>query len=215
MIRRLYQRRAWDLSGVPDVRHRNVLQGALDACSYNFWRVRKRTGRRVPVAVGDLSRFAQALDPATGHAHVHDEAGTEGHLLGAPGRRAALGLFWLPTPDHPAGRVQLDTGAMSDPDLAREVFIAEAAHAVDYGAMTDAQRVQVLALFEFTGAGPTPAGWFEEQGEEGYWRWRGERFMGLFASAFAPSLPRPLEPRQPWQWSYDASDLEAVRGILR
>jgi hypothetical protein len=224
IIRRLYQRRAWDLSGVTDKEHRKVLQGALDACDYPFYRIRKRTGKRVPLTVADLSRFAQAIDPATGHGHVHnEETGEHGHLLGGntipdvPGSRAAaLGLYWLPTPQFPAGRVEIDSGAMAnDPDLAREVFLAEGAHSVDYGAMTDGQRVQVMALFDYKGAGPVPSGWFDEQGEGTYWRWRGERWMGLFTAAFAPGLPTPLQGRQPWEWSYDESDVAAVRAILR
>jgi hypothetical protein len=229
IIRRLYQRRAWDFTGIEDKEHRKILQGALDACDYSFYRIRKRTGKRVPVTVSDLSRFAQALDPATGHAHVHnEETGEHGHLLGEPPgfrersswseqtpRSAALGLYWLPTPQYPAGRVEIDTGAMRDPDLAREVFLAEGAHAVDYGAMTDGQRVQVMALFDYKGAGPAPAGWFEEQGEGTYWRWRGERWMGLFTAAFAAGLPTPLQGRQPWEWSYDTSDVAAVRDILK
>jgi hypothetical protein len=225
-------RLAWDLSGIADKGHRATVQGALNACSFPFSRIRKRTGKRVPVTVSDLSRYEEALAAAKGgHVHVHDAEGNEAHLLGAPRgsegalqlpddhpekpRAAALGLFWLPTAKDPAGRVELDRGAMSNKPLAQEVFIAEAAHAVDYGAMTDGQRAQVVGLFDYRGTSPQPKGWFEEQGEEDYWRWRGERWMGLFMATYAAGLPRPLEPRQPWQWSYDASDVAAVKRILR
>lgn len=244
--RGLYQRRAWDFAGVTNVGHRKILQGALDACEFNFYAIRKRTGKRVPVGTGDLSRWAAALDE-NGHAHVHNElTGEIGHLLGMavvepqaegyrvpvlPGalarahddaapvgagkaRQAALGLFWLPTAQYPAGRVEIDADCFTDPNLAREVFLAEGAHAVDYGALTDAQRAEIEGLFEYTGSGPKPAGWFEEMGEETYWRWRGERWMGLFMAAMAPALRRPLENRQPWQWSYDADDVERVRRLL-
>jgi hypothetical protein len=39
--------------------------------------------------------------------------------------------------------------------------------------------------------------------------------MGLFMATYAPSLPRPLEPRPPWQWAYDATDVGRVKTILR
>jgi hypothetical protein len=212
-------RLSWDLTGIPEKSHRGTVQRALNACSYPFSRIRKRTGKRVPVTTSDLSRFSEALAEAskTGHAHVHGPSGETGHLLGVPtgARAAALGLYWLPTREHPAGRVELDTGVFRNFALAQEVFLAEAAHAVDYGAMTESQRAQVLALFEHVGAGHAHEGWFEEKGEDDYWSWRGERFMGLFMATYAPSLSRPLERQQPWHWSYDAADVAAVKKILR
>ena len=226
MTWRFRHRWSIDLRGIADRQHKAVVQGALNACNFQLSRIRKRTGKRVPVTVSDLSRFAALLDARTGHGHVHNDAGEHGHLLGsplseekaksiAPWRAAALGLYWLPTPAHPAGRIEVDAGIMGDVQLAQEVMLAELAHAVDYGALTEAQRVGVMALFDYSGSTPPPQGWFEEQGEQDYWRWRGERFMGLFAAAFAPSLPRQLESRQPWQWSYDQSDIDAVRRILK
>lgn len=207
-------RHGFDLKGLQP-RDREILEGALAATTFPTGRIVRSTGKKVPVAVSDLSRYADALN-ADGHGHVHDDTG-HAHLLGEPTeRRAALGLFWLPTSEHPAGRIEVGTAAMADPDLAREVFLAEAAHAVDYGAMTDSQRERIMALFDHVaGGGNQPVGWFEELGEQSYWRWRGERWMGLFMAAFAPGLPRPLEARQPWEWSYDDADVRRVRSILR
>src|SRR5205085_396631 len=184
IIQRLYQRRTWDFNGVPNVGHRKILQGALDACEYNFWPIRVHTGKRVPVGVADLSRFAAQIDPKTGHAHIHNPvSGEVGHLLGMPiadpqamvagqtdvhvkvklhevrevvgsatsdqpeTRQAALGLYWLPTGQFPAGRVEIDANCFTNPDLAREVFLAEGAHAVDYGALTEEQRTAIESLF--------------------------------------------------------------------
>lgn len=196
-----------------------ILRPALDAMKFPSGRIKRQTGKKVPIAVSDLSIYANALD-ANGHGHTHRRPGEHGHLLGEPGhensRHAALGLYWLPTAEHPAGRIEVGLSAMDNPDLAREVLLAEAAHAVDYGAMTDAQRQRIQDLFDHViGAGNQPVGWFDELGEQDYWRWRGERWMGLFMAAFAPDLPRPLEARQPWQWSYDESDVRKVRQILR
>jgi hypothetical protein len=242
--KRLYHRTTWDLSGVASVEDRKLLQLALDACDFDFSKIRRNTGSKVPVTIADLSRYAQLMDPATGHAHVHDEFGNEGHLLGdiaredrdtlsgahhyaftethdhgdkqrlVKARAAALGLYWLPTNKNKAGSVQLDSSITTNVPLTHEVFLAEGAHAVDYGAVTDEQRAKIMALFDWKGTGDPAQGWFEEQGEEVYWRWRGERWMGLFMSAYAPSLPRPLEIQQPWQWTYSPEDVAAVRSIL-
>ncbi|CAA9323938.1 MAG: hypothetical protein AVDCRST_MAG68-2126 [uncultured Gemmatimonadetes bacterium] len=207
-------RKGFDLSGLSP-EHRTVIEPAIVACTFPTTRILRNTGKPVPVAVSDLSRFNAAME-AHGHGHVHVD-GEHGHLLGEPdaARKAPLGLYWLPTADHPAGRIEVGAHAMSDPDLAREVFLAEAAHAVDYGAMTDAQREAIRDRFDYTGQGEPPVGWFEEIGEQDYWDWRGERWMGLFMAAFAPSLPRPLETRQPWTWSYDTSDCRRARSIMR
>lgn len=206
--------RAWDLTALTQPQ-RDVLVPAFDACTFPFGRITKRTGKRVPVSVSDLSRHARALD-AHGHGHVH-QGEEHAHLLGEPerARKAPLGLYWLPSDAHPAGRIEIGESALNDPDLAREVLLAEAAHAVDYGALTETQRSLLSERFDWKGEGEAPVGWFEELGEPDYWDWRGERWMGLFMATYAPELPRPLEQRQPWTWSYDAADVRAVRRLLR
>lgn len=193
---------SWDLTGIADRQHKSVVQGALNACDYPFGRIRKRTGKRVPVTVSDLSRFLRDReDVGATHAHVH-EGGDHGHMLMEPEYRdAALGLYWLPTTAYPAGRVELDITIMADVPLAQEVFLAEAAHAVDYGVpLTDAQRQDILTVLHHGDATPHGVhGWWEERGGQNYWSdWGGENFMALFMGAFAPGLPRPLEARQPW-----------------
>lgn len=217
------RRRGFDLAALtwPQA---DILEPALHACTFPTGRITNMSGATVPVTVADLSRFSEALD-VNGHGHAHEQ-GADAHLLGEPvhaqasivtGRRAPLGLYWLPTSAYPAGRIEVGAAAMASPDLAREVLLAEAAHSVDYGAMTDSQRERISTLFDYTGdPRARPRGWFDElEGEENYWAWRGERWMGAWAAAFCPSLPRPLEARQPWQWSYDAADLKRIRSILR
>jgi hypothetical protein len=215
------RRRGFDLSALtwPQA---DILEPALHACTFPTGRIVNRSGATVPVAVSDLSRFSEALD-VNGHGHAHED-GEHAHLLGEPvhaqasivtGRRAPLGLYWLPTRAYPAGRIEVGAAAMASPDLAREVLLAEAAHSVDYGAMTDSQRERISALFDYIGEGPQPQGWFEELGEEGYFRWRGEAWMSLWTAAYAPALPRPLQQRQPWEWSFDDADVSRVRQILR
>lgn len=213
-------RRGFDLTALSHA-EADVLVPALHACSFPTGRIVNMSGSSVPVAVKDLSRFSASLD-ANGHGHAH-EVGEHAHLLGEPApsensltRRAPLGLYWLPTPQFPVGRIEVGASAMNSPDLAREVLLAEAAHAIDYGAMTDSQRERISALFDWIGSGPQPKGWFDElPGETSYWSWRGERWMSMAMAAFAPTLPRPLESRQPWTWSYDDSDVRRVRQIMR
>lgn len=213
-------RRGFDLTALtwPQA---DILEPALHACTFPTGRIVNMSGATVPVTVADLSRFSEALD-VNGHGHAHED-GKHAHLLGEPvhaqasivtGRRAPLGLYWLPTVGYPAGRIEIGAAAMASPDLAREVLLAEAAHAVDLAAMTDSQRERIMLLFDHVGTGPPPQGWFEELGETSYWAFRGEAWMSLFISAYS-DLPQPLKARQPWTWSYDESDIRRVRQILR
>lgn len=191
---------AFDLRGIADKSQRALLQSALNACDYPLNRIRRVTGVRVPVTVEDTSRYVETR---------------EAHVLQA--REAALGLYWLPTPQHPAGRIVVGTNAIGDRDLAREVFLAEVAHCVDYAVMTDTQRRAVFTILH----GGDPAdhgthGWWEERGGQDYWAdWAGEAFMGLFVRAFAPSLPRPLEARQPWAHRVTDAMVPLTRRALR
>lgn len=214
-------RQTWDFTGLTPAQ-RAVLQPALEACDYPFSRIRRNTGRRVPVTASDLSRFAQALAEhhREGHVHVHDEDGNEGHLLGEPAtsasRSAALGLYWLPTSKYPAGRVELDSSIFGQPDLAREVLLAEGAHAVDYGAMDEQDRSEITAAYIAEHRDPDGTDdWFDERGEDDYWSWIGESFMSGFTRAFAPSLPRPLEARQPWKHPSSDAIAARIREVLK
>ena len=104
---------AWDLRGIPDRQHRKVIWGALAACDYPFSRIRRNTGKRVPVTVSDLSRWMRG-NGSEAHFHAHDpDTGEHAHGL-ADSRRGALGLYWLPTEEHPAGRVELEQSIMAD-----------------------------------------------------------------------------------------------------
>jgi hypothetical protein len=215
------RRRGFDLTALSG-QQADILEPALHACTFPTGRITNMSGATVPVTVSDLSRFAAALN-ADGHGHASRRPGEHAHLLGEPVRpgdpvirRAPLGLYWLPNGGYPAGRIEIGATAMVTPDLAREVLLAEAAHAVDLAAMTDSQRERISELFDYTGSADVkPAGWFEELGETSYWAWRGERWMSMFCAAYAPGLPRPLEARQPWEWSFDDADVRRVRQILR
>lgn len=196
-------RRTFDFSAMK-AGDRKRLQPALEKLDYPVERIRRNMNARVPVTMSDLGRFQGALG-RTGHAHVHqnriDERGQAyvetGHLLGveegpAGGRRQRpLGLYWLPTPQFPAGRIELDEG-LSD-ELAQEVLIAESAHALDYGWMTAEQRKVIMDAYHEGSSDPED--WFEEHGSEDYWDWTGESFMIGFAKAFAPGVATTLGDR--------------------
>jgi len=200
--------RSFDLRSITDRAHKAIIQEALNDCDYPFIRIRREHGVRVPVNVATL-RYSGDYGA---HSHSHGV-----HALEYPDNRAqALGLFWLPTSAHPVGRIEVAVGIMTDPDLAREVFLAEAAHAVDYGVMTDEQR---QALFAIVHLGDSAAhgthGWWEERGGNDYWSdWVAETFMALFMRAFAPDLPRPLEARQPWTHRVDDEMARQARAAL-
>lgn len=194
--------------------HRAVVQSGLNVLEARMYRVRKATGRRIPVTVSDLSRWTGAAAAGDHHSHDHSHGA---HALGDPDKRlAALGLYWLPTRAFPAGRIELHSAIMGNHDLAREVLIAEAAHAYDLTVMTDEQRRAIFVLVH-NGDPSDHAGhgWWEEKGNADYWTLMGETFMGLFMRAYAPTLPRPLEARQPWTHRVTDGHAAAARLILK
>jgi hypothetical protein len=203
---------SFDLRQIPNRTHKAVIQHALNECDYPFSLIRKRHGVRVPVAVKTLQYAEDGAGSSDHDSHDHSHGV---HPL-TDQRHQALGLYWLPTPAYPVGRIEVAVGIMDDPDLAREVFLAEAAHAVDYGAMTDDQRATLFTIVHH--GDPTPHGthgWWEERGGQNYWAdWVGETFMALFMRAFAPSLPRPLEARQPWTHRVDDDMARQARAVL-
>ncbi len=202
---------SFDLLAIKNAAHKAIIQKALNECDYPFINIRRKHGVRVPVNVTTL-RYAGTSDEHGAHDHSHGV-----HALENPTNRAqALGLYWLPTTAFPVGRIEVAVEIMNDPTLAREVFLAEAAHAVDYGVMTDAQRESIFAIVhhgDSTGHGTH--GWFEERGGNNYWSdWVGETFMALFMRSFAPNLLRPLESRQPWVHRVDDEMARQAREVL-
>lgn len=171
----------WDLSGLTPAQ-REITQQAIDAADYPW----ERLGRTIPVEWVDLSRYS-AASAAQGHAHIRRE-GDVGHVLQA--RSRALGLAWY------SGKVSIDSSLESDPVLAREVFLAEGAHMVDFFAMTPEQRQAIFDAYHphvASGTDPHGHGWFEESGNQDYWSWVGESFMFGFIHAFAPGMPTSLD----------------------
>lgn len=151
-----------------------IVRDALAACDFPWERLlpglAEQTRRTsIPVEWADLSRFADTPPSATAHP------------LRADGGGGTLGLFWYD------GRIQIERSLVSRPSLAAEVFLAEAAHAVDVFYATDPERAAIAAAWH--PAGPDGHGWFDSGAYE---TWMGEAFMGAFIRAFAPSVPVTL-----------------------
>lgn len=191
----------WDLSPIGDPQARLIIEQAITACRFDWslllpglqkgteWSEPGKT--MIPVEVADLSRFAQARASADVHDHDHnDSALTHLHVEqdgdrahGIATRERVLGLAWY------SGKVSVDQSLVSDPLLMQEVFLAEGAHMVDFFYISPEQRE---AIFRAYHGGDTTAhdhGWFEETGNQDYWSWVGESFMGGFIQAYSDIEP--------------------------
>lgn len=196
---------AWDLSKLTP-KQREITVAALDACDYDFAKLQPGlrndvNKEKIPVEWVDLSRYARSASrsaeehdhddhPHTkenGHIHVEEDGKTIAH--GIMYRKRVLGLAWY------SGKVSVDVSLETDPELGKEVFLAEGAHMIDFFAMTPEQRAAIFASYQKENPTEVDAndGWFEEKGDEDYWDWAGEAFMIGFIRAFAPSIPTKLD----------------------
>lgn len=179
----------FDLRGSPA--QNALVERALSRCDYDFSALvpglRAQTGReRIPVEWADLSRWGmasvQVLDgsgneqPIHGP-HAHDD-GDEAHIVEARGR--VLGLAWYD------GRISLDLSLEAEPDLAQEVLLAEAAHMVDFFALTDQQRDDIFLAFHGNLTEEHGHGWFDQGA---YGEWVGEAWMAGWTLAFSDVTP--------------------------
>jgi hypothetical protein len=180
---------------------REITQSAIDAVDFDWGllvpKLRATKGKDViPVEWADLSKYNQAAETKLSgeHADVHEDDDT-GEVIPAEieGRAAALGLAWY------SGKVSIDVSLINNEPLAKEVFLAEGAHMIDFFYMTDSQRDAIQKAYHDEPHEQNPhSDWFEEGGVTDYWSWVGESFMSGFIKAYAPTLAQPLEARQPW-----------------
>lgn len=159
-----------------------TVREAVSRCTFNFGRI----PHPVPIEFVPLAGFRQQQEAAHTHAgHVHVEHGRE-RAHGILWRQAVLGLYWLPTPAYPAGRISVEVNA--ERELQIEVLLAELAHAIDYTVLTEEGRRMIWAAYH-QGL-DHPSDWFEEAGELDYSDWTGEAFMPGFTLAFSKIVPR-------------------------
>jgi hypothetical protein len=180
----------------------SLVNSALEACDFDFDLLQPsmlKEGRTtIRVEWQDLSRYNHG---AAAHEHA-DGAHTISREV--DGRQRVLGLFYLP----PHTRVVLDNSLQWMPALAREVFLAEAAHAVDYHYMNADQRRAVVNLLHRddlpADADVSDGATFHLDGHECSWfdvgeyaDWVGEAFMETFIESFAPGVPVTIELNHP------------------
>lgn len=206
----------WNLVGTAN--QNAIVQDALNRCDFPFqWlesELRSEVGKtQIPVEWADLSRYgqAEAMDvPRHGADHDHDEqelthfhvedpeTGDKAHGIGF--RNRVLGLAWY------SGKISLEVTMELQPELAKEVFLAEGAHMVDFFYMNDEHRRGVWNAVH-TDVEDLPAGINIEDGIDlghghgwfdvgGYYSWVGEAFMGLFIKAFS-DLPVTIHFHHP------------------
>lgn len=196
--------RTWLLHGTSQ--QIRIAKEAIDASDFPYELMLPSLAREnrqsVSVTWEDLSRYGQMVNAAHG-ARKHESTiqidGAEAYPLErtVDGRKRVLGLFYLP----PYTRVVIEKILVNHPVLAKEVFLSEAAHAVDYHYMLgrglrrlvwNAMHPDEDDLSE--GAKVSESGdinhghsWFDGPG--GYSTWAGESFMEGFVKAFAPTIP--------------------------
>jgi hypothetical protein len=185
-------RGVWDLQGT--AKQQSIAGTALDRCSFPFDALapglEADTGRTaIPVEWADLTVYADQLAAAeagTGHHHVHAD-GDLADIVASRGR--VLGLAWY------SGKVSIERTLESDPELAGEVFLSEAAHMIDFFLMTDVQRVGIWNALHPPEQHITEStviedgthlghghGWFDVGG---YYAFVGEAFMGAFVATYS------------------------------
>ena len=186
----------WETSGLSE-KHRPWVEEIIKNATFPWERLlpeirRQRGSDNIPVYSLDLSRFKSQLEKD--EHHIHDEEGNHGHIVKV--RNAVLGVFWLD------GRIGIEQ-SIDDKELVQEVFMAEAAHSIDYFLpLTDDQKLQIMKLFH--PEGPDQHTWWEVQdyGKE-YYSLVGESFMALCCHAYTDLTP--------WQNSFHHKATEEMK----
>lgn len=186
------------------VEQRAIIESAVARCDFRFDQLAPKlaadTGRTsIPVTWEDLSAFGARALPGVAAAVTEEGARQHG---GDAHRRATLGLFYY------SGRIVVDRGLVARPELAAEVFLAEAAHAVDRFWLTPDMRRAIWQVWhpgEQTDHHDRVHGWtvpFSEWAGEmdqpggtevGYFDSGVEAWMSAFTRAFAPSVQVTME----------------------
>lgn len=186
----------WDLQGTDF--QVNIVESALKKCDFPWELLDVDV---IPVEWKDLSVYGVlARDALKTRATQHDpHSGQEADPLirEIDGRTRVLGLAWY------SGKVSLDLSLQTNPVLAEEVFLSEAAHMTDFFWMDNGLRVAVWNAahpdhedlpFDATVESAVDLGhghgWFDIGG---YYTWLGEWYMGAFVLAFSHDVPVTIE----------------------
>lgn len=135
------------------------------------------------------------------HAHV-EEDGVGAHAVGY--RNAVMGLAWY------SGIVDVEKELLTEsPSLAKMVFLAEGAHMTDFFYLSPDQRGRIYDAYVDDDYGDTDVGWFEELGNQDYWKFIGEHYMVGFIEAFTSKDVR-------WGFEYETTSniAQSIREIV-
>lgn len=166
-----------------DPKEAALIRVALGKTRFDWERLRPglrdQTGKRsISVRFGfDRPGTVEALSSGRAHMLAQEEA---------------LGLAWTD------GAIDIAAPLKDQPQLAGEVFMAEAAHMIDFFLLTDSDREQISSAFG-------TSGWWEGAYEDQV----GEAFMGAFIAAFTEFEPT-LEPLR----QLTPKIIETVRTVL-
>jgi len=158
---------------------RRLVEEAISQCTFPYERLLPKLKSEqhkdlIPVEWRNLAQGAAALSHSTYH-----KQGIHPIVV----RQQTLGLAWY------SGKIELDLSLEHTPSLAKEVFLAESAHMVDFFYITPEQRAEMFKIFHHGDTTPHDHGWFEETGNQNYWAFVGEAWMGGFIQAYTELEP--------------------------
>lgn len=197
----------WNVSGL-SATHRPAVEQAVGEITFPWLWLRPKLKHgygllQIPVVTSDLSAYGQERPGE----HVH-EGEAMAHVLNEPvGRKRVAGLCWS------NGKIEIANWC--DAQTAKEVFSAEAAHAVDFFWMTvdqhettDAMTPMRQAVWRaFHGGSLDSHGthsWFDPAP---YGDQVGEGWMALFSHAWSPY--------EPWQGAWSHQSTEAMGQAIK
>ena len=196
----------WNVSGTAS--QQQLVNEAIAACDFPFDLLlpglQAQTGKtQIPVVWRDLSAYGYVRNE-TLHTHLHDNEDGTGHIVSPPGRQFVAGLAWS------NGKIEIDPRCeqIDGGQLAREVFLAEAAHAVDFFYLTEPMRQAIWASLHGGTVTPHPGhDWFEPAA---YGDQIGEAWMAGFVHAFSDYVPW----QGAWSHKFTVEQARALRPFI-
>lgn len=156
---------------------RSLVEAALARCDFPFERL--TAGLRQQWNKDTISVEWADLDTTSSVVLEVGRAGRAHRVKpNVESRDRVLGTAWTD------GRIYIDYSCESDPELAAEVFLSEAAHQVDFFYLTDDDREAIWDIYHDAAGdiGDHGHNWFDEGAYE---TWVGESLMAGFTRAYS------------------------------